>query len=200
MVLWMTFLSPQFSIFLKISIVPFITIRKILINKLKKGENALMVEVVTLLIGQDIWLPNMLFANSQKVYTVVKYCRTRASLMWHSVFPSKGKAPSPFTGVLGLENITCIFEAALIWDPSHQGSWERTIWRRLGGSEITLGSFHQKMWILTIFAQVIEHKHMRHLERFGLGFKCFDEIRTWSLSLIRWKLHAWMLRIMFSLH
>lgn len=51
-----------------ISIVSFITTRKLLTNKLKKGERVLITEVMTLLLvfGQDIWLQNMLFATARK--------------------------------------------------------------------------------------------------------------------------------------
>ena len=69
------FFVSTFCMFSMISVVSFITTRKIVINKLKKRESILVTGVVTLLLlfGQDIWLQNMLFANSQKADISVKY-------------------------------------------------------------------------------------------------------------------------------
>lgn len=52
------FFVSTFCMFSMISVVSFITTRKIVLNKLKKGESVLVTEVVILLLlfGQDIWL------------------------------------------------------------------------------------------------------------------------------------------------
>lgn len=52
------FFVSTFYMFSMISVVSFITTRKIVLNKLKKGESVLVTEVVILLLlfGQDIWL------------------------------------------------------------------------------------------------------------------------------------------------
>lgn len=132
----MTSVAQHLSVFSKISIVPFTTVRKILGNKLQKGERVLMTDVMTrlLLFGQDIWLQNRLSANKQKADISEECLKNGREPQCGTLVPSRGQAPFSLYRDLVWRHVPHLFEAALIWDPIHWGSLkEHSICKRPGG-------------------------------------------------------------------